>query len=68
MKESHVLYPKFAKIGTPMVVDVTCATGIFATKNFSESGAYAPMDKLGVEAQMTRNVGSEACYGCPVGP
>ena len=66
MKESHVLYPKFAKIGTPMVVDVTCATGIFATKNFSESGAYAPMDKLGVEAQMTRNVGSEACYGCPV--
>jgi aldehyde:ferredoxin oxidoreductase len=29
MKESHVLYPNFSKIGTPMVVDHTCATGIY---------------------------------------
>jgi aldehyde:ferredoxin oxidoreductase len=67
MKESPVLYPQFSKMGTPMVVDHTCAVGIFPTKNFSATGEYAPADKLGVEVQMTRNVGSEHCYGCPVG-
>jgi aldehyde:ferredoxin oxidoreductase len=67
MKESHVLYPHFSKTGTPMVVDATCATGIFPTKNFTATGGYAPVDKIGVEIQMTRNVGSEHCYGCPVG-
>lgn len=67
MKESHVLYPRFSKLGTPMVVDHTCALGIFPTKNFSTTGEYEPVDKLGVEVQETRNVGSEACYNCPVG-
>jgi aldehyde:ferredoxin oxidoreductase len=67
MKESHVLYPAFAKIGTPMVVDHTCATGIFPTKNYTETGQYAPADKIGVDVQMSRNVGKEHCYGCPVG-
>jgi aldehyde:ferredoxin oxidoreductase len=67
MKESHVLYPAFAKMGTPMVVDHTCAIGIFPTKNFTATGEYNPVDKIGTEVQMTRNVGSEACYGCPVG-
>jgi aldehyde:ferredoxin oxidoreductase len=66
MKESPVLYPQFSKLGTPMVVDHACAIGIFPTKNFSATGEYAPADKLGVEAQLTRNVGSEHCYGCPV--
>jgi aldehyde:ferredoxin oxidoreductase len=67
MKESPVLYPQFSKLGTPMVVDHTCAIGIFPTRNFSATGEYAPADKLGVEVQMTRNVGSEHCFGCPVG-
>ncbi len=67
MKESPVLYPHFSKTGTPMVVDATCATGIFPTKNFMATGEYAPADKIGVEVQGTRNVGSEHCYGCPVG-
>jgi aldehyde:ferredoxin oxidoreductase len=67
MKESHVLYPAFAKIGTPMVVDHTCALGIFPTKNFTATGEYNPVDKIGTDVQMTRNVGFEACYGCPVG-
>jgi len=67
MKESHVLYPHFSKTGTPMVVDATCAIGIFPTKNFTATGEYNPVDKIGVEVQMTRNVGSEHCYGCPVG-
>ncbi len=67
MKESPVLYPQFSKLGTPMVVDHTCALGIFPTKNFSTTGEYEPVDKLGVEVQETRIVGAEACYNCPVG-
>jgi aldehyde:ferredoxin oxidoreductase len=67
MKESPVLYPQFSKLGTPMVVDHACAIGIFPTRNFSATGEYAPADKIGVEAQLTRNVGSEHCFGCPVG-
>jgi aldehyde:ferredoxin oxidoreductase len=67
MKDSEVLYPAFSKIGTPMVVDHTCHMGIFPTKNYTATGAYDPIDKLGVEVQMSRNVGKEHCYGCPVG-
>ena len=67
MKESHVLYPQFSKLGTPMVVDHTCAMGIFPGKNFAATGEFAPADKIGVEVQETRNVGSEHCFGCPVG-
>ena len=67
MKESPVLYPSFAKLGTPMVVDHTCEMGIFPTKNFLATGEFAPADKIGVEVQETRNVGSEHCAICPVG-
>jgi len=67
MKDSPILYPEFSKHGTPMVVDATCAIGIFPTKNFSATGEFVPSEKIGVEAQITRNVGSEHCYGCPVG-
>jgi aldehyde:ferredoxin oxidoreductase len=67
MKASEVLYPAFAKWGTPMVVDHTCAMGIFPTKNFTATGEYDPTDKLGTEVQRARNVGKEHCYGCPVG-
>ena len=67
MKDSHVLYPAFSKIGTPMVVDHTCHMGIFPTKNFSATGEYDPIEKIGTEVQATRNVGKEHCYGCPVG-
>jgi aldehyde:ferredoxin oxidoreductase len=67
MKESPVLYPEFSKMGTPMVVDLTCGMGIFPTKNYSTTGVYAPADKIGAEVQKTRNVGKEHCYGCPVG-
>jgi aldehyde:ferredoxin oxidoreductase len=67
MKESPVLYPEFSKHGTPMVVDATCAMGIFPGKNCSATGEFAPSDKIGVEVQMTRDTGAEHCYGCPVG-
>ena len=67
MKESPVLYPHFSKLGTSMIVDPMCALGIFPGKNFIATGEFAPVDKLGAEVQETRNVGSEHCYGCPVG-
>jgi len=67
MKESHVLYPEFSKHGTPMVLDHTCAMGIFPGKNFSATGEFAPVDQIGVDVQVTRDMGSEHCYGCPVG-
>ncbi len=67
MKESPILYSQFSKLGTPMVVDATCALGIFPAKNFAETGVFAPADSIGAEVQMTRNTGAEHCYGCPVG-
>lgn len=67
MKNSEVLYPQFAKLGTPMVVDATSGLGIFPGKNFEETGVFVPVEEIGVETQITRNVGSEHCYGCPVG-
>ena len=67
MKNSPVLYPQFAKLGTPMVVDALSGLGIFPGKNFEETGVFVPVDKIGVETQLTRNMGSEHCYGCPVG-
>ncbi|MBW1803121.1 MAG: aldehyde ferredoxin oxidoreductase family protein, partial [Deltaproteobacteria bacterium] len=67
MKESHVLYPEFAKHGTPMMVDHTCAIGIFPINNFSATGTSNPAEKIGLDVQMTRDTGFEACYNCPVG-
>ncbi len=67
MQDSEVLYPAFSKMGTPMVVDHACAMGVFPTKNYAATGEYDPVSKIGVDVQMTRNIGKEHCYGCPVG-
>ncbi len=67
MKESPVLYPQFSRLGTPMVVDAMSGLGIFPGKNFEETGVFVPVKEIGVETQVTRNVGKEHCYGCPVG-
>ena len=67
MKDSPVLYPEFAKTGTPSNVDNTCALGIFPAKNWTATGEFTPVEQIGVEALKSRNTGSQACYGCPVG-
>ena len=67
MKDSEVLYPAFAKLGTGMVVDHTCHMGIFPTKNYTATGEYDPIEKIGVAVQTDRTVTKEHCYGCPVG-
>jgi len=67
MKDSPVLYPEFAKTGTPSNVDNTCALGIFPAKNWTATGEFTPVDQIGVEALETRRIGKEFCYECPVG-
>jgi aldehyde:ferredoxin oxidoreductase len=66
MKESPVLYPAFAKVGTPMVVDLTMALGIFAAKNWAATGEWTPVEKIGVERQQEQAIGRNPCYQCPV--
>jgi len=67
MKHSPVLYPEFSKTGTPSNVDNTCALGIFPAKNWTATGAFTPVEQIGVEALHTRNAGRLFCAGCPVG-
>ncbi len=67
MKESPVLYPEFANMGTPMVVDLTAAMGILSAKNWTATGEFTPVDAIGIEAQQSRKIGREHCYDCPVG-
>lgn len=66
MRESPVLYSQFAKLGTPMVVDVTGAMGILAAKNWQATGEFVPIDELGIEAEKAVTVGRNPCQGCPV--
>ncbi|MCL2337489.1 MAG: aldehyde ferredoxin oxidoreductase family protein [Firmicutes bacterium] len=67
MKESPVLFPEFAKLGTPMVVEATSAAGIFPLKNFAATGEHDFVPGLGVEASLARKITKEYCYKCPVG-
>ena len=67
MKNSEVLYPAFAKMGTPMVVDHTSQIGIFPLKNFSATGEIDFSGKIGMAAQGPLTVGKAHCYNCPVG-
>jgi aldehyde:ferredoxin oxidoreductase len=66
-KDSHVLYPEFSHHGTPMVTDLTGAMGVLPAKNWTETGAFVPIEGIGREAQESRKVGREHCHDCPVG-
>jgi len=67
LKESPVLYTEFSKMGTPMTVDAVWGHGILPTKNYSATGAWAPIDDLGAAANEKYKIGNEHCYKCPVG-
>lgn len=67
LRESPVLYPSFAKLGTSIAVDVTSALGILAAKNWLETGVFNPLDKIGSQAHDRYTVRREHCHGCPVG-
>jgi aldehyde:ferredoxin oxidoreductase len=67
MKESPQLYPVFSKVGTPVVVDVTSALGIFPSKNWSGTGEVNYVPALGTDAQDKAIITRVFCDDCPVG-
>ena len=66
MRESPVLYPFFSKYGTSRGINNHSAKGIFPAKNWTATGEFAPLEKIGLEARLTRKVGQTHCAGCPV--
>ena len=67
MKDSPVLYPAFAKSGTPMVVDATSEMGILSIRNWSATGEIDMVEGLGDAAQAKAIVNRQHCHDCPVG-
>ncbi|HUT68754.1 MAG TPA: aldehyde ferredoxin oxidoreductase family protein [Dehalococcoidales bacterium] len=67
MKDSPVLYPHFAKAGTPMVVDAMTEMGIYSIKNWSATGQINMVPGLGLKAQDEMIITRSHCHDCPVG-
>lgn len=67
MKDSPVLYSEFSKHGTPMVVDALWGIGIFPAKNYTATGEWGPVEKIGAQGNALQRIGNEHCYNCPVG-
>jgi aldehyde:ferredoxin oxidoreductase len=66
MKDSPVLYPEFAKAGTPMTLDKMTDMGIFSIKNWSATGEINTVPTLGEKAQDTMIITKYHCSDCPV--
>jgi aldehyde:ferredoxin oxidoreductase len=66
MKDSPVLYPEFAKAGTPMTLDKMTEMGIFSIKNWAATGEIDTVPNLGLKAQDTMIITRNPCYDCPV--
>jgi aldehyde:ferredoxin oxidoreductase len=66
-KNSRTLYKGLANYGTSDAVDVTSELGIFPAKNFSDTGNFHPLEKIGYERQAQDIVRKNPCYKCPVG-
>ena len=67
MRDSEVLYPDFAKDGTPMIIDEMTEKGIYSTKNWSATGEIDLVKEQGRDAQHEMIVTSSHCADCPVG-
>jgi len=67
MQKSEVLYPRFSRLGTPMVVETTTELGILPAKNWSATGIFAPVESIGGETQEEYyTVLRRGCLQCPV--
>jgi len=66
MKASPVLFPVFAKYGTSRGVNNHSSKGIFPAKNWTATGEFAPVDRVGMEARQSHKIGQTRCAGCPV--
>jgi len=67
LRESPVTYPQFSKHGSVLAIEATSALGIFPTKNWTSTGLWDPIKKLGVEANARQIIGKHRCHSCPVG-
>jgi len=67
MRDSEVLYPDFAKDGTPMIIDEMTEKGIYSTKNWSATGEINLVKEQGRDAQHSMIVTNAHCADCPVG-
>ena len=67
LKESPVTYPEFSKHGSTSALDATSALGIFPTRNWTATGAWDPVKKLGIEANARQIISRHRCHSCPVG-
>jgi len=65
MKASPVLFPVFAKYGTSRGVNNHSSKGIFPAKNWTATGEFAPVDRVGMEARQSHKIGQTRCAGCP---
>jgi aldehyde:ferredoxin oxidoreductase len=66
-KNSRTLYKGLAKYGTSDAVDVTAELGIFPVNNFSDTGNFHSIEKIGYERQAEDIIRKNPCYKCPVG-
>jgi aldehyde:ferredoxin oxidoreductase len=67
MRDSEVLYPLFAKNGTPMIVDDMTKMGIYSSKNWSATGEVDLVKEQGRDAQHAMIINKYYCADCPVG-
>ena len=67
MKDSEVLYPHFAKNGTPMIIDDMTKMGIYSSKNWSATGEVDLVKEQGRDAQHEMIITNSHCADCPVG-
>jgi aldehyde:ferredoxin oxidoreductase len=67
MRESPMLYPTFAKTGTPCVVDVLTGLGIFPIRNWTATGELDMVPTLGIAAQDKAIIDRVFCDDCVVG-
>ena len=67
MRDSEVLYPDFAKDGTPMIIDDMTEKGIYSAKNWQATGEVDLVKEQGRDAQHAMIVTSSHCADCPVG-
>ncbi len=67
MRDSEVLYPHFAKNGTPMIIDDMTQMGIYSSRNWSATGEVDLVKEQGRAAQHEMIITSSHCADCPVG-
>jgi aldehyde:ferredoxin oxidoreductase len=67
MRDSEVIYPLFAKDGTPMIIDDMTKLGIYSARNWQATGEVDMVKEQGRDAQHEMIINKSHCADCPVG-